>query len=81
MWTVKIRDQTAHFAQSDHDVHCPQRKVKSHGVCRVQNLSMGLLVKILSSKIPSPLIPGCCFSSCIVGKQPLAREKYFTRYQ
>ena len=25
MWTVWIRDQTAHSVQSDHDLHCPQK--------------------------------------------------------
>ena len=25
MWTVQIKDQTAHSVQSDLDLHCPQK--------------------------------------------------------
>ena len=32
MWTVKIRDQTAGFVQSDLDLHCPQKLVVSSSV-------------------------------------------------
>ena len=29
MWTVEIRDQTAHSVQSDLDLHCPQKLLVS----------------------------------------------------
>ena len=32
MWTVQIRDQTAHSVQSDLDLHCPQKLLVSSSV-------------------------------------------------
>ena len=43
MWTVQIRDQTAHSVQSDLDIHCPQKLLVSSSVRK--DLTMNFLLK------------------------------------
>ena len=38
MWTVYIRDQTAHSVQSDLDLHCPKKPLVSSTVKKELNL-------------------------------------------
>ena len=47
MWTVSIKDQTAHSVQSDLDLHCPQQFLVSSTVRKELKVNSFLSDKIL----------------------------------
>ena len=53
MWTVEIRDQTAHSVQSYLNLHCPQKLLVSSSVRRKLTILSRNVHNIMQSKFKS----------------------------